>query len=159
MNLNDILRYGHQTVVKTVDGLADDDWTRSGVCGVWSVKDIIAHLASFEHLLVDVMHTFIDDAPTPFLDAFGADFNDMQVAERRAMTAAEVMDEYVATHRETITLASRIPPERCRETGSLPWYGDEYSLDDFVVYACYGHKREHCAQIALFRKERERATG
>jgi hypothetical protein len=27
----------------------------------------------------------------------------------------------------------------------------EYALDDFIVYQYYGHKREHCAQIAVFR--------
>jgi len=44
MNLSDILKYGHQTVLRTVDGLPDKEWERGGVCGVWSVKDIIAHL-------------------------------------------------------------------------------------------------------------------
>jgi proline iminopeptidase len=27
----------------------------------------------------------------------------------------------------------------------------EYALDDFIVYNYYGHKREHSAQIAVFR--------
>jgi hypothetical protein len=27
----------------------------------------------------------------------------------------------------------------------------EYALDDYIVYAYYGHKREHSAQIAVFR--------
>ena len=27
----------------------------------------------------------------------------------------------------------------------------EYSLEDFIVYTFYGHKREHSAQIAAFR--------
>ncbi len=34
--------------------------------------------------------------------------------------------------------------------GTLPWYGMEYALDDFIVYTFYGHKREHSAQIAAF---------
>lgn len=70
MNLSYILKYGHQTVLKTVDGSPDQDWERGGVCGVWSVKDIIAHLASFEHTLVDVLNGFLDGGPTSYLDEY-----------------------------------------------------------------------------------------
>ena len=38
-----------------------------------------------------------------------------------------------------------------REVGTLPWDGEDYALDDFLVYGYYGHKREHSAQIAAFR--------
>jgi hypothetical protein len=48
-------------------------------------------------------------------------------------------------------LINRIPAERCRQVGTLPWYGAEYALDDMLVYMYYGHKREHAAQIAAFR--------
>ncbi len=30
------------------------------------------------------------------------------------------------------------------------------ALDDFLVYAYYGHKREHSAQIAAFRDRQDR---
>lgn len=121
---------------------------------MWSVKDIISHLTSFEHALVDVLNGFLGGGPTPYLDAFRTDekFNDTQVAKLRPKSPGEVLKEYQDTHAKTMELAARISPEKCRENGTLPWYGAEYSLDDFVVYTFYGHKREHCAQIALFRK-------
>jgi len=154
MNICDILKYGHQTVLDTVDGLPDPEWEKGGVCGVWSVKDIVSHLTSFEHVLVDVLSTLLDGGPTPHLSAFQNDstFNDTQVAKRKGRTPAQVLAEYKETHAKTMDLAARIPAEKCRANGTLPWYGDEYSLDDFVVYTYYGHKREHCAQIKLFRK-------
>jgi hypothetical protein len=37
-----------------------------------------------------------------------------------------------------------------QQPGILPWHGGQYSLDDFVVYQYYGHKREHSAEIAGF---------
>jgi hypothetical protein len=37
------------------------------------------------------------------------------------------------------------------EIGLLPWYSAEYDLEDYITYAFYGHKREHCAQIAVYR--------
>lgn len=156
MNIADIIKYGHQTVLAAVDGYPDEAWEQTGAVGVWSPKNIMAHLTSFELMHGDVLRTFDSNGETPYLDAFRAGgYNDAQVAKRRSMSPAEVIAEYVAAQKEVASLVANIAPERCREPGTLPWYGAEYSLDDFVVYTCYGHKREHCAQLKLFRKRYE----
>jgi hypothetical protein len=154
MNAIDVLKYGHQTVLSTLDGLPQTEWETPGICGIWSVKDLIAHLASFEHVLVDVLTTLLDGGPTPYLEKYGTigplPFNDAEVALRQDKIIAEVLAEYNDTQAQTIELAARIPAETYRQNGTLPWYGSEYDLDDFIAYAYYGHKREHSAQIALF---------
>jgi hypothetical protein len=154
MNASDILKYGHGTVLQTIDGLPESGWETPGACGVWSVKDIIAHLASYEYVLVDVLTTFVGGGPTPYLNKFtepGGSFNDSEVAARKDKTVSDVLGEYNDTHAQVMSLAARIPVETFRQTGTLPWYGMEYALDDFIVYTQYGHKREHSAQIAAFR--------
>lgn len=155
MNAQDVLTYGHYTVLSAVEDLPEEDWHTPGVCGVWSVKDIIAHLASFEHMLVDLLTSFVsDDAATPTLDAFRDSmeaFNDDEVAKRRRQSADETLAEYVETYEKTAQLLAQIPDEVRRQNGTLPWYGNEYDLEDFIVYSFYGHKREHCAQIAVYR--------
>jgi hypothetical protein len=153
MNAVDILKYGHLTVLKTVEAVPQDAWTTGGVCGVWSTKDIIAHLASFEHVLVEILTSFLDGGATPYLNAYtaGPEFNDDEVNKRQHLTAVQVLAEYSDTQAQTITLAARIPAETWRQAGTLPWYGAEYSLDDYIVYAIYGHKREHTAQINVFK--------
>lgn len=155
MNATDILKYGHLTVLQSIEGLPEADWETAGVCGVWSVKNIIAHLASFEHMLVDVLKTLLDDGPFPMLEKMGAigpeEFNNTEVAARRDMTVAETLAEYNEVQAQTMQLLAKIPADVRRQTGTLPWYGTEYDLDDFIVYSFYGHKREHSAQIAVFR--------
>jgi DinB family protein len=153
MNASDVLKYGHRTVVQTIEGLPQEQWETSGVCGVWSTKNIIAHLASYEHVLVDILSTFLDGGPTPTLDQFrdpSGNFNDRQVDARKNKTAGETLAEYNDAHTQVMALAARIPAEVYRQSGSLPWYGIEYALDDLIVYQYYGHKREHSAQIAVF---------
>jgi hypothetical protein len=66
MNAVDILKYGQQTVFQTLEGFPASALDTPGACGVWSVKDIIAHLASYEEVLVDVLSTFIGKHPTPY---------------------------------------------------------------------------------------------
>jgi uncharacterized protein (TIGR03083 family) len=154
MNVGDVLKYGHEMVVQTVDGLAEPDWLTPGVCGVWTVKDVVAHLASTELMIVDVLGTLVGGGPTPYLDAAkqrDPQHNDKEVARRRAWSVAQTLAEYTDAARRALDVAARIPPETAHQPGALPWYGEEYALDDFLVYTSYGHKAEHCAQIAVHR--------
>ena len=154
MNAMDILKYGHQTVHQTIEGFPEAAWEEAGACGVWSVKDIIAHLASYEEVLGDILSTFLGKHATPYLDRFtepGGQFNDTEVERRRGRTVREVLDEFNDAYAQVMSLAVQIRPEQFRQAGTLPWYGMDYALDDVIVYMYYGHKREHSAQIAAFR--------
>ncbi len=154
MNAVDILKYGQATVLQSIEGFPEGEWETTGACGVWSVKDIIAHLASYEEVLVDILSAFISKHATPYLDKFtepGGQFNDSEVERRKRRTVREVLDEFNDAHAQAMSLAEQIRPEVFRQTGTLPWYGMAYSLDDVIVYMYYGHKREHSAQIAAFR--------
>lgn len=154
MNVMDVLKYGNRTLLQSVQGLAAADWDVKGVCGVWSVKDIMAHLASHELLLVEILDTFLGAGPGPYMRGYtepGANFNDSEVALREGMTVEEVLAEYHAAHRQVMEKAAQIPAETCRQVGTIPWYGPEYALDDLVAYGNYGHKREHSAQINVYR--------
>jgi len=153
MNAADVLHYGQRTLLGAIDGIARDEWDAPGACGVWSMKDLVAHLASYERVLEDVLGSLLGASATTYLDRFqaGAGFNDAEVEARRSMTVQEILDELSAAHERTMALIARIPEEMRRRPGTLPWYGDAYALDDLLVYMYYGHKREHSAQIAAFR--------
>lgn len=154
MNPLDVLKYGHATVLRTVAKLPEADWQTAGVCGYWSVRQIIAHLASFEQALVEAIDVAGGAEPGPALTALlrnGQAFNDAQVAARASLSAAETLAEYESTHQLTLLRAADLPTERFRRAGFLPRYGQEYDLEDFIAYSFYGHKREHSAQIAVFR--------
>lgn len=155
MNPADVLMYGHQHVLRTLDGLDFAQWESGGVCGVWSVKNIVSHLASYEHLFIEILSAFAgEDTSKTYLDHMingGAAFNDEEVDARRGLSPAEALTEYGTAYARVATLVGKIPSETWRENGTLPWYGDKYSLEDYVVYQFYGHKREHGAQIDVFR--------
>jgi uncharacterized damage-inducible protein DinB len=155
MNAVDILRYGQQTVLHAIEDIARDEWDLAGACGVWSMKDILAHLASYERVLEDILGSILGAGATQYLERFqaGAQFNDSEVEARRAAPVQEVLEELATAHTRSMALLERIPEERRRQPGTLPWYGVEYALDDLLVYMYYGHKREHSAQIAAFRDQ------
>src|SRR5437588_5652942 len=97
MNATDILKYGQGTVLQAIEGLSESAWKTPGACGVWSIKDIIAHLTSYEHVMVDVLSTIVEGGPTPYLSKFtepGGGFNDSEVAARKDKTVKEVLGEF-----------------------------------------------------------------
>ena len=154
MHAVDVLRYGHLTVMRAIENLPDDDWLTPNVCGVWSVKEIIAHLASFERVLVEALRAARGEPLGRYLTDLTRDgqlFNETQVAMRIGYSVAETLAEYEETHAETMALAATLPPSLYFNTGFMPAYGMEYDLEEFIVYTFYGHKREHSAQIAVFR--------
>jgi hypothetical protein len=153
VNASDILKYGHRTVLGALADIPAGERDTPGVCGIWSVQDIVAHLASYEQVLAEVLASFLGGGPTPHLDAYrsGPGFNDDQVALRTGKGWDEVLGEYQSAQARTMDLVARVPAETLRQPGTLPWYGAEYALDDFIVYAFYGHKREHMAQVNVFK--------
>jgi uncharacterized protein (TIGR03083 family) len=156
MNALDILKYGDKTLLESVEGLAEADWDVGGVCGVWSVKDILAHMASFELMLAEALGTFLGEGIGPTMSGMAqmrGEFNDAEVERRADMSVSEVLAEYSHAHERVMALAAQIPAEKYRENGAIPWYGPEYCLDDFIVYTNYAHKREHAAQINVYRDQ------
>lgn len=159
MHALDILRYGHLLVLRTVDGVGSSLADQPGACGVWSIREIVAHLASYEALLAEIAAHLNNGSEMPLLASFaaaGSAFNDQEVAARQDQNLAALVEEYSTHYEKAITALRLLPPSKFQQTGLLEWYGAAYDLDDFLVYMYYAHKREHCAQIELM-KERFKA--
>ena len=154
MNASELLEKSNLLVIQTVDDLPETAWDIPGACGNWSVKDIIAHLASYEHIIVDVLSIFQKEQPTPYILKFLHQldqFNKVEVEARKYETAQHVLDEYQDAQVEATSLLMQIPDEKVQERGTIPWYGEDCCLADFIN-RIYDHTREHCAQIARFRQ-------
>lgn len=153
MNLHDILMYGDRSLRSGLDQVPMTRWTDGGVCGWWSVKDIMAHLTSYELWQAELLESFVEPGSTPTLDQLReqrSKFNKAQVAARREDSPEDVLLSYEAAHGRLMESVGELSPASLAEVGTIPWYGDSYSLDDLLVYSNYGHKREHVAQINLF---------
>ena len=155
MSASEQLENNHLLVIQSVDNLPEVEWDMPNVSGTWSVKDIIAHLTSYEHVLIDAFRTFLEESPdTPYLSKYikqNSNFNNIEVEDRRYHTAQQVIDEYEEAQAEAASLLARIPPETLSQKGTMPWYGKERSLND-LIDGISAHIREHCGQIANFRQ-------
>ena len=153
MHAASVLAYGQATLLGTLEHVPEPAWVTPGVCGEWSIKDIVAHLAPYELVLVDILSDLSGPGPTPCLDRFldaQASFNDAEVAARHGQSIAGVMAELTGAHERILESIAELPSETIARPGTLTWYGAEYALDDLIVSMSDGHKREHSAQIAVF---------
>lgn len=147
MNPADILRYGQGGIDSRIDRFGPADW-KAIALGEWTTKDLVGHIGAFEVRFVEILTMFVGEEPTTALtQAPLATFNDDQAAIRADWSVEAIVAELRDAHRRSMELVGRIPAERWREVGTIPWYGPEYSLDDLVVYLMYGHKREHAPQL------------
>ncbi len=156
MELTGLLEYAHDMVLKSSAGLAETGRTEELACGTWSVTDVMGHLCSFKHFAADVVSTFTGNTDTPYLQlmfTLGGDFGDAQVATRQDFSFEANLAEYNESHQRMMALLARIPEAEIHRPGTLPWYGDQYALDDFILYTDFGHQIEHATQLALLRDQ------
>lgn len=153
MNVTEQLENAHLLVIQTLDNLPELEWDIPMSEGGWTVKDTIAHLASYEHLLADMCHVVLQDAtPTPTITQYiqqGTEFNQAQVAARGNHTAQQVIDEFEEVKVEVTGLLASIPVEKIEQKGTLG-RGSERSLSESVSGLSM-HIQRHCDEITAFR--------
>ncbi len=152
MHAVDVLSYGHRNLMRSLSGIEGADWKKTGVCGVWSAKDVMAHLASYEIMLGEVLGNFQGLEQMPTWQRYQVDGgNHAEVEQRKTHTIEEILAEYAAANEIVDQRIRQLSSETLRQSGALPWYGEDYDLEDYVVYVGYGHKREHAAQMNAFK--------
>lgn len=150
MNARDILFYGNRTLLNSMERVPPSERTTGGLIGWWSAREAMAHLAIFESGLVQLLESFLGGPFPELLSNMDSSKNDELVAQKEGKSFNDLLDEYHAAHTRVMELIEKFSPEKLREVGTIPWYGAEYSLDDFIVYTFYGHKREHAARFEAF---------
>jgi hypothetical protein len=154
MNSIELLHNGHHALSEAIHGLAEGEWQTHGMVNGRSVKEVVAHLAGYEQMLVDVLNTLLGNGrPTATLDRFREQyylaFDENEIAHRRDKTEVEVLAEYETAHDQTIQLLAQVPEHLHRKPGVPPWEGSPYDLEDFILYTVFSHKQQYAAQLAL----------
>ncbi len=162
MDLPGLMEYAQGVVLKSIEGLAEAHRENEPACGSWSAKDVLGHLGGFKLLVVDVLSTFCDNSDTPYLKQMlsggGDSFGEAQVTNRKNQSFQDNLNEYKLAHQRMMILLAQIPEPTLHQKGTLPWYGSEYALDDFILYTDFGHQIEHSSQLALLRDRVSLAT-
>lgn len=128
--------------------LSDVELLEPGVTGDWSVKDVIAHVSSWEQeALKHLPHFLAGGRPPKYSDVYGGidAFNAQMVDRKRVLSLAEVQAERDATHRRLVDFLQTIPED---QIATETRFRRRLRLDT------YGHYPKHTEAILRWRGKR-----
>lgn len=149
MNALEIIEHGDQTLRQAVNGLPEADW--------WPVREIIAHVAVHEKLLVEFLESYLGEKPVAAGPLPVGQVNDNGEVRHADKSVDELWAEYETAHRRCRILLAKIARKRNRINGTPSCFDLDCEIEDFLVYS-YGHKQRHAAQIAVYRDQLARMT-
>jgi len=101
-------------------GLSDSQLIKRGVTGAWSVRDILAHVTTWEEEALKYLPLILEGGKPPRYAATygGIDaFNARMTEEKRGLSLSQVLAQLDHTHQRVIDLIQRTPEEQfTRET-------------------------------------------
>jgi len=100
-------------------GLSDAQLTEPGVMGEWSVKDILAHVTTWEEEALKYLPLILTGGRPPrYIQSGGIDaFNAQMVEQKQELVLSEVLRQLEETHRRLLDYLQSVPEEHfTRET-------------------------------------------
>jgi hypothetical protein len=160
VNPHDILKYADRTFRSAIGSLEPDDWRRV-VAGVWTPKDVVGHVTTIHLLSVNAIAALAGREALVAEQGLAddVDYNMSQAAVRDSWPVERVIGEYETVASELEAMARNLNADTWRRVGTIPWYGAEYSLEDYIVYRVYGHVREHATHLGMATDLRTGAVG
>lgn len=128
-------------------GLSDSQLTEPGVTGDWSVKDILAHVTTWEGEALKHLPLIIAGGRPPRYVRYGGidAFNAKTTEEKRALSLPEVLRQLDDTHGRLIDFVQRTPEAQfTRDTR----FRRRLRLDT------YSHYPKHAEAIREWREQR-----
>lgn len=129
-------------------GLSDDDLMIPGVCGDWSVRDLIAHVTWWNEEALKHLPLVIEGGSPPrYSSTYGGidAFNAMKTDKKRGLSLDQVRHEAEATHGRLIAYLEAVPLEKLKGNSR---FTHRLRLDT------YGHYPIHEADIRRWREAR-----
>jgi hypothetical protein len=129
-------------------GLPEAEMVEAGVVEEWSVKEVLAHVTTWEaEALKHLPHILAGETPPRYSVTYGGvdAFNALMTEQKRALTLAEVLRQLDETHGRLVAYVSDAPEELLTT---------ETRFRRRIRLDTYGHYRGHAQMIAKWRARR-----
>jgi hypothetical protein len=128
-------------------GLSEADLVIPGVIGAWSVRDIIAHVTTWEEEALKHLPSILEGGTPPrYSTTYGGidAFNAQMTVRKAALSLSEVLGQQQEVHEQVIALVERVPEDLfLRETR----FRRRLRLDT------YSHYPKHAEAIRRWRRD------
>ena len=137
-----------QALRESCAGLTDEQMTQPGVTEEWSVKDILAHVTTWEEeAITHLPHILEGTRPPRYSTLYGGidAFNALRTEQKRALPPGDVLRQFAEVHRQLVEYIAQAPEEQ---------FATETRFRRRIRLDTYGHYPHHAQAI---RQWRERA--
>lgn len=128
-------------------GLSDSQLLKPGVTGAWSVRDIMAHVTTWEEETLKHLPTILKGKKPPRYSVTHGGinpFNAQMTEQKKALTLAEIRRELENTHDRVLEFIAQVPEQQFRS--DTP-FRRRLRLDT------YSHYPKHADAIRKWRKQ------
>ncbi|MBA2450341.1 MAG: ClbS/DfsB family four-helix bundle protein [Chloroflexi bacterium] len=128
-------------------GVPDSRLVEPGVMGDWSVKDILAHVTTWEEEALKHLPLIVEGGRPPRYVTYGGidAFNAQMTEQKRGRSLSDVRRQLIETHRRLVDFIQSAPEDQL--TGETR-FRRRLRLDT------YGHYPEHAEAIRQWRAQR-----
>jgi hypothetical protein len=131
-------------------GLSDSQLTQPGVMGTWSLKDILAHVTTWEEEALKYLPLIAQgDKPPRYSTMYGGidAFNARMMEQKQGLSLSEVVRQQDETHRRLIDYVQGVPEEQ---------FARETRFRRRLRFDTYRHYAEHTRVIQEWRERSDK---
>jgi hypothetical protein len=149
------LETSRKQFLELLEGITDEQCLEPGVCGEWSIKDILSHLSFWEGQIVTFMYqgrqgmkpTTAQLGPLP-VDEVNAQWQ----KESASRTLPQVRNDFLAVRKQTIRRVAEFTNDELNNPEWAAWLNHR-PLVDWIIGDSVDHEKEHGAEILKFKNE------
>jgi len=135
---------------RATQGLSEEEMTEVQVEGVWTIKDVLGHIASWEEICLEPLRRYADG--DPFKAEVIKDYlilNEELAARKQDIPLDVILDELDAIRQKLVATVSKLSAEQWEQRVLFPW-GDEGAVAE-MLDELYQHELEHVHAIQQWR--------
>jgi uncharacterized damage-inducible protein DinB len=149
------LRAARATLRQAIDGLSADQMLRPGAVGIWSVKDVLGHLVSWEAELVTALARLeqYQQRPPRIIEIEDIDeWNAEQYSQNAPRALDSILEDFEGVHKHLIQALEALDDRTLDDNQRFSWMEGE-PLSYLVAENAIWHEEEHADDIRQWRDD------
>ena len=145
------LAKSRQALHQAIEGLSEEEMTQIQVEGVWTIKDVLGHIASWEEIYLEPFRRYADGGPfdVEVIEDY-LRWNDEQAARKRDIPLDAILEELATIRQGLVEAANRLSAEQWDQRVPFAWGGKGTVAD--TLAGLHVHEMEHVRHIQQWRR-------
>ena len=148
------VRQARANLMAAMEGLDSDVMLRPGVVGIWSIKDVLAHLSIWQSELITALSQLDRPTKVPHVAEIEDidEFNMEQYRTNARRPLDVIVEDFEGVHKHLIKAIEELDEKTLNDARRFPWMEGE-PLWYLIAENGYWHEQEHADEIRAWREE------